>query len=241
MTRLATICARGGSKGLPNKNVRLLAGRPLIAWTILQARASGLFDAVVVSSDSAEIRTAAMEAGADAAFDRCPELSSDTAPKAPAIHDAMLRAEAQAGRRYDLLVDLDATAPLRVPDDIRGAVGLLENSGCKSVITGSPARRSPYFNLVERRADGTVGISKQAARLVMRRQDAPACFDMNASVYVWRRDAFASGPRVFYPDTRLYEMPAERSHDIDSELDWEIVAILFERLGISATCLQSQS
>ncbi len=233
MKRLCTICARGGSKGVPGKNVRLLAGRPLIAWTVLQAKATGLFDRICVSSDSADIRAAALAAGADQVVERPLDLASDTAAKAPAIRHALLAAEAEAGHPYDILVDLDATAPLRLPEDIAGAVRLLEQGSADNVITGSPAHRSPYFNLVERGADGRVGVSKRLEKPVVRRQDAPACFDMNASIYVWRRDLFAADPRVFYDNTQLYEMPAERSHDIDHELDFMIVEMLFEKLGLA--------
>ncbi len=135
----------------------------------------------------------------------------------------------RTGERFDVLVDLDATAPLRLSSDIVGAVALLEHSGASSVITGAPARRSPYFNLVELTADGRVQLCKTSSREVTRRQDAPVCFDMNASIYVWRREAFLDSPAVFYADTRLFEMPEERSLDIDSELDFELVTFLFER------------
>lgn len=238
--RLCTICARGGSRGVPNKNIRMLAGRPMIAWTIVQARVSGLFDKILVSSDSPAIRQAAQDAGADAAIDRPAELASDIAHKAPAIRHALLEAEARFGR-FDVLVDLDATAPLRVPGDIVGAVLLLQQSGATNVITGSPAHRSPYFNLVERRADGSVTLAKKSDRDIARRQDAPACFDMNASIYVWRRDPFAGNPKVFYADTQLYEMPPERSHDIDSEIDFTIVEFLFEKLRIADQLTSAKS
>lgn len=233
MKRLATICARGGSKNVQNKNLRMLAGRPLIAWTVLQAKASGMFDRIAVSSDDKMILAAAMDAGADEAIDRPAVMATDTAAKVPAIHHALVEAERRCSVQFDILVDLDATAPLRLAQDIKSAVSLLEESGAASVITGAPAHRSPYFNLVERQADGTVRLSKPPASAVVRRQDAPPCFDMNASIYVWRRNAFAAEPKVFYPDTRLYEMPPERSHDIDSELDFTIVEFLFARLGIA--------
>lgn len=229
--RLCTLCARGGSKGVKGKNLRPLAGRPLIAHSLQQARASGLFAAIAVSSDSPEILAVAREWGADLAIERPAELASDTAAKVPAIRHALLAAEAELGREASVLVDLDATSPLRLPQDIAGAVALLEESGCRSVITGAPARRSPYFNLVERRPDGTVALSKSIDPPPVRRQDVPAAFDMNASVYVWRRDAFLADPRVFYPDTRLYEMPEERSVDLDSELDFAFIEFLLQRRG----------
>ena len=231
MSRLCTICARGGSKGVKNKNLRALLGKPLIAYSLEQARASGLFDLIAVSSDSTEILETSRTFGADLLITRPAELASDTAAKVPAIRHAVLEAEARAGQRFDVLVDLDATAPLRNLDDIAGAVALLEDSRCSSVITGTPARRSPYFNLVERRPDGSVAVSKVTDPPVVRRQDAPACFDMNASIYVWWRDLFVAGGAVFYADTQLYEMPDARSIDIDSELDFAYVEILMRGRG----------
>ena len=134
-------------------------------------------------------------------------MATDTAPKVPAIRHCLEQAIAQTGANPDIFVDLDVTSPLRLPSDISGAVELLQKSGARSVITGAPAHRSPYFNLVEARADGTVGLSKPVNPPIVRRQDAPRCFDMNASIYVWRVAAFLEDPAVFYPDTRLFEMP----------------------------------
>lgn len=228
MSRLCTICARGGSKGVPGKNVRLLAGKPLIAHSVEQAKRSALFAAIAVSSDSDEILNAARDAGADILVRRPPELATDAAAKLPAIRHCVDSAEEALGRKYPVFADLDATSPLRIPQDIAGAVHLLEERGVSCVITGAPARRSPYFNLVELDARGVARLSKSPERPIERRQDAPRCFDMNASIYVWRRDAFFAQPAVFYDDTLLYEMPEERSIDIDSELDFRVVQLLME-------------
>lgn len=229
MSRLCSICARGGSKGVPGKNIRLIAGRPLVAHTVSQAVASGLFDAIAISSDSDEIIAAAVEAGANLPVKRPAELASDTAGKVGAIRHCVETAEERLGRRFDTLVDLDATSPLRAVEDIAGAVELLEGSDAPNVITAAPARRSPYFNLVEADADGVVRLSKPTDPPILRRQDAPACYDMNASIYAWRRDVFMDHAAVFYEGTRLFVMPEERSHDIDSELDLEWVSYLMER------------
>ena len=129
----------------------------------------------------------------------------------------------------DTLVDMDATSPLRDIADIRGAVGLLEDTGCSNVITAAPAHRSPYFNMVERLEDGHVRLVKPLDHEVPRRQDAPPCFDMNASIYVWQRQVFFEETAIFYPDTQLFVMPEERSRDIDSPLDLEVVAFLMRR------------
>lgn len=229
MSLLCTICARGGSKGVVGKNARDLLGRPVLAWSIAQARETGLFDAIAFSSDSDALLDAAVKAGADIAVKRPDEMATDTAPKLPAIRHCLEQAMAQTGKTPDIFVDLDVTSPLRLASDITGAVALLRESGARNVITGAPARRSPYFNLVEQRTDGSVGLSKSTSPPVTRRQDAPRCFDMNASIYVWRVAPFLEQPAVFYPDTRLFEMPEERSIDIDSDLDFALVEMLLRQ------------
>jgi NAD(P)-dependent dehydrogenase (short-subunit alcohol dehydrogenase family)/CMP-N-acetylneuraminic acid synthetase len=231
MKRLCTICARGGSKGVPNKNLRPIAGKPLLVHSIEHARASGLFERIAVSSDSADILALAQASGVDDVVERPADMATDTAAKVPAIRHALATVEARHGVTYDTQVDLDATSPLRIPDDIRGAVRLLEESGVASVITGAASHRSPYFNLVETAQDGSVGLAKTPPSDVVRRQDAPATYDMNASIYAWNAARFRADPRVFYPDTRLFEMPAERSLDIDSTLDFDIVEMLMRRAG----------
>ncbi|WP_298241939.1 acylneuraminate cytidylyltransferase family protein [uncultured Bradyrhizobium sp.] len=229
MSLLCTICARGGSKGVVGKNARDLLGKPVLAWSIAQARETGLFDAIAFSSDSDALLDAALKAGADIAVKRPDEMATDTAPKLPAIRHCLEQAIAQTGKTPEIFVDLDVTSPLRLASDITGAVALLRESGARNVITGAPARRSPYFNLVEQRTDGSVGLSKSADPPITRRQDAPRCFDMNASIYVWRVAPFLEQPAVFYPDTRLFEMPEDRSIDIDSDLDFALVELLLRQ------------
>lgn len=226
MRLICTIGARGGSKGVPGKNVRLMRGLPLLAHTIAQAKACGLFDAVAFSSDSAEILATAKAHGADILIERPAEMANDLAAKCPAIRHCFLEAEKRLGQRYEAFVDLDVTSPLRLPEDIRGAVKLFEDNTVSNVITGCAARHSPYFTLLETGPDGFVHLSKTPPGNVVRRQDSPPCWEMNGSIYVWRREPFISDPRVLYPDTMLYEMPAERSADIDSELDWRFVSFL---------------
>lgn len=228
--RICTICARGGSKGVPGKNVRLLAGRPLIAHSIEQALVSGLFDLVAVSSDAETILRASEAAGAQLLIDRPAELATDASGKVPAILHALLACEAELGTEADVLVDLAATAPLRTPADIEGAVALLETTSAPNVITGTTARSSPYFSLVEMNEDGTVRLSKGSEGTYLRRQDTPPCYDMNGSIYAWRRDAFVAAPAVFYAETMLFEMPAERSVDIDTELDFRMAELLAGQL-----------
>lgn len=230
MKRLCTICARGGSKGVKNKNTRLIAGKPLIAHSIIQAKTSGLFQYLAVSSDCENILKIAQDWGADHVVHRPQEMASDTAAKVPAIRHCFQSIEKLLGINFEILVDLDATSPLRNIQDIEESIDLLESKNVSNVITGCLARRSPYFNLVEETDTGIVKLSKQPDHFIARRQDTPNCYDLNASIYVWKRDALLSNNNsVFYPDTRLYVMPENRSIDIDSELDFQFVEFLMER------------
>lgn len=223
---LCTICARGGSKGVPKKNIRLLNGKPLIAYTIEQAQQSGLFKHIVVSTDCDAIAAVAKEYGAEVFFKRTAELSSDHAGKLAVIKDAFNRSEDYFDETFDVLVDIDATSPLRNVDDIINCVDMLINGNYQNIITACPSHRSPYFNMVEQDANGGVHLAKTLPNSVLRRQDAPKTYDMNASIYVWQRDAILNEDVLFLPKTGLYVMPTERSFDIDSELDFKIVSFL---------------
>lgn len=227
--RLCTLCARGGSKGVKGKNTRLIAGKPMLMHSLEQAQEAGIFAMLAVSSDSDEILGIAARCGVQHIIKRPDELATDTAAKLPVIRHCVEEVERRTGIRFETLVDLDATSPLRIPADIRDAVALLEATGAPNVITAMPARRSPYFNLVEMRTDGSVGLAKVPDRQIVRRQDAPRCFDMNASIYVWARDALFENDTLFVPQTRLHVMPEERSIDVDSELDFEFVEFLLRR------------
>lgn len=211
---------------MPGKNVRMVAGLPLIAHSVLRALETGLFDALAVSSDDPTILEAAAQAGATILVQRPDNMATDRAPKIPAIRHCVAEAEAQARVAFDQIVDLDATSPLRTTGDIIAVVDMLAEPDTSNVITGAPARRSPYFNLVEVTAEGRPALSKTLDVNVVRRQDAPECFDMNASIYAWHRADLFKMDSVFGPHTRLFEMPEERSVDVDSPLDFEIVAML---------------
>jgi CMP-N-acetylneuraminic acid synthetase len=225
---ICIICARGGSKGVPGKNIRLLLGKPLIAYTIEQALDSKLFEHVVVSTDSSEIANIAIQYGAEVPFLRPKEISDDKSPKWPAIKYTLLEYEKITGECYDIVVDLDPTSPLRNVDDIYNSIQLLTEKDASNVITAMPARRSPYFNLVEVYDNKGVNLSKPMHNSITCRQDSPECFDMNASIYVWSRKSILHNENnsVFFDRTELYVMPEERSVDIDSELDFKFVEFL---------------
>lgn len=229
MRRVCTICARGGSKGVRGKNIRPLLGKPLLAYSLEQAQRSGLFDVIAVSSDQENILDVARQFGADYLIRRPDELATDQAAKLPAIIHGVCEVERLTGLSFDVCVDLDVTSPLRSVDDIVRAVALLESGEATNVITAAPARRSPYFNLIELTPEGQPVLSKTLDPPVVRRQDAPTCFDMNASIYVWTREALRCGGDLFGPQAKLYVMPQERSVDIDSALDFLLVELLMQR------------
>jgi CMP-N,N'-diacetyllegionaminic acid synthase len=224
VTTVATVCARGGSTGLPGKNLRSLLGKPLIVWTIEQAQAVRSIDRVYVSTDDPRIAEVAQSAGAIVPGLRPAELATATAPKLPVIDHLLARIES-GGTVVDRLVDLDPTSPLRETADIEACLALLDDS-TDVVITGYPAEKNPYFNMVERQSDGNVRLVKALPGGVVARQSAPPVFAMNASVYVWHRRTF--GPALWAGRVRLHEMPRERSIDVDSLLDFRLVELLMQ-------------
>ncbi len=225
---LCTICARGGSKGVKNKNIKELHGKPLIAYTIEQAKASGLFEHIVISTDSDDIANVAKQYGAEVFFKRSSEMASDTAGKLDVIKDAFKRSEEYYNRTFDYLIDLDATAPLRMTEDIIDSFTQFKENDNDNLITAMPSRRSPYFNLVEQDENGKVYLSKKLDNKIIRRQDAPKSYDMNASIYIWKRDIILNENSIFLEKTGLYVMPEERSIDIDTEFDFKFVDFLMK-------------
>lgn len=228
MKTIFTVCARGGSKGVKGKNVRDMNGLPLITHTLRHARAFGGVDGFAVSSDSEAILAIAEKEGF-LVVKRPDELATDTAAKIPVIRHCVESAEKALGKTFDFCIDLDCTSPLRDVSDIEAVLKLLRNPDVPNVITAMPARRSPYFNLVEKSPEGRIHLAKKLEKPVVRRQDAPECFDMNASIYGWKREVLMKENSLFLPGTALHVMPEERSLDIDSELDFQIVEMIMKK------------
>jgi len=225
MNIVCTICMRGGSKGVPGKNLRLLHGKPLMAYTIEKAIDSKLFEYVVVSTDSRQIAEQAKALGAECWFLRPKELATDEAPKLPVIKHTLLEAEKHYHQKFDVLVDLDATSPLRSLIDITGAYEQFIQDDADVLISACPSRKNPYFNMVEL-VDGRPQKVKRLATDPTRRQDAPTVYDMNASIYIWKRAALLESDSVLAGQASLFVMPEERSIDIDSDLDWKMVELI---------------
>jgi CMP-N,N'-diacetyllegionaminic acid synthase len=222
LATIATICARGGSQGLPGKNVRPLAGKPLIVHSIEHAIACPLIDAVYVSTDDEGIAEIARRAGANVPFLRPAELATANASKLPVIRHLVAAVEA-AGVAIGRIVDLQPTSPLRDQADIAACLDLLD-AGTDCVITGCLAHENPYFNMVELDEDGHAHLSKTPAQGVTGRQMAPPVYTMNGSVYVWHRATLDRG--IWGGRTRLHVMPRERSVDIDSAIDFALAELL---------------
>jgi CMP-N,N'-diacetyllegionaminic acid synthase len=219
MSVIASICARGGSQGVPGKNIRMLAGRPLIVHTIDQALACPEIDEVFVSTDSAAIAEIAKAAGAQVPFLRPAHLATNAAAKIPVIQHLVTEIQ-RRGAVVSTIVDLDPTSPLRKVADIQACIGLLDKD-TDVVITTFEAEKNPYFNMVEVKTDGNVGLVKPSNVPVHSRQTAPKVYSMNASIYVWHADTLALG--LWDGRVRMHVMPRERSIDIDSELDFLLV------------------
>jgi CMP-N,N'-diacetyllegionaminic acid synthase len=228
---IATICARGGSKGLPGKNIRPFAGRPLIAHTIAQALACPAIDGVYVSTDDERIAEVARQAGATVPYLRPAELATDQAGKLPAVEHLVRRLEA-AGEPIARIVDLQPTSPLRQPADITGALAVADRADLPQlVVSVREAADNPYFNLVEQGADGLVRLSKGAGNA--RRQDTPTVFALNGSIYVWQRAALTHAAVHGLWSVRIaaYPMPRWKSVDIDDLEDFEQAEWLHARHG----------
>lgn len=222
MKTIATICARGGSVGVPRKNIRLLHGKPLITHTIEQALACDLIDEVYVSTDDDEIADVARHAGALVPLLRPAHLATSEAGKLPVIQHMADWVNANAGP-VGRVIDLDATSPLRNAQDIVDCIALLDDD-TDVVITGYEAEKNPYFNMVERQPNGNIGLVKVPNQAVLGRQHAPKVYAMNASIYVWHYHSLTKG--LWNGRTRLHVMPRERSIDIDSEIDFRIVELI---------------
>ncbi|MFH1581691.1 MAG: acylneuraminate cytidylyltransferase family protein [Pseudomonadota bacterium] len=228
---LLTIAARGGSKGVKNKNIRDLCGKPLIAHSILQAKKWGKADKIICSTDSAEIASVAREYGAEIPFMRPDELATDTAGKLDVLRHALRSMEEISGDKFDVVIDLDATAPIRKISDIEGSYGLFVEKRPKSVFSVTPARKNPYFNMVEISPDGYAALVRNSGSTIKRRQDAPKVYDLNASIYVYGREYLLDqNTKTAISNKSLIKVMDELSaFDVDNETDFLFIEFLVSR------------
>ena len=227
MNIICTICARGGSKGTPGKNKRLLRGKPLIVHTIETALKCKSINRVIVSTDDPKIAEIAKKAGAEVPFMRPKELAQDNSPKIPVIQHAVRFLESEEGYHADIIVDLDPTSPLRTEKDVEACIKMVADGEADNVISVTEAHRNPYFNMAEI-VDGKVRPVKRLDRAITRRQDAPKVYDLNASIYVWKRDALMNNDTLWLENTAIYPM-SRWAVDIDDGKDFELVEFILEK------------
>ena len=219
---------RGGSQGVKNKNFKLINGKPLMYFTIKQAIKSRIFDHIVVSTDSKKILRIAKSYGADGWFLRPKKLSLNSSQKIPVIRHALLQAEKFYNKKFETIIDLDVTSPLRKTEDILKAYKFFIKQKANILITGCKSKKNPYFNMIEIK-NNKVQAAKRLKKNIYRRQDAPKTYDYNASIYIWRRKALMNFKSFYTSKTVFYEMPESRSIDIDSKLDFKLVEFLLKK------------
>jgi N-acylneuraminate cytidylyltransferase len=225
---IAFIFARGGSKGVPGKNVKELAGRPLIAHSIMTARACRRLETVIVSTDDPGIADVARAFGAEVPFMRPPHLATDTAPEWLAWQHAIDWFQRERGS-FDAFVSLPATSPLRAVSDVdRCLDAFIDCPDTDIVITVRESERSPYFNMVRLDADGHARLVIEGAGGAFQRQDAPVVYDITTVAYVARPAFVLSAERIFAGLVRTVEVPRERSLDIDTPFDFRLAEFLMQ-------------
>lgn len=226
MDAVAFVFARGGSKGLPGKNIRPLAGKPLIGWAIEHAKAVKDIRRVIVSTDSEEISAVAKEFGAEVPFMRPVELARDDSPEWLAWRHGLEYLQVTEGKLPDAMISVPTTSPLRQPVDIENCLKLFAKGDADTVITVTEAHRSPWFNMVSEKPDGSVELVISSGNQAYRRQDVPTVFDVTTVAYVVRPEFVFSHDRIFSGRVRAVQIPKERSIDIDTPLDFEIAEFL---------------
>ena len=220
MKVLAVIPARGGSKGIPGKNIRMLAGKPLIAWTIRAAMDSGVVDQIVVSTDDKEIGEIALAWGAEVPGLRPAALAQDETGSM----DVVLHLAAQIDA-FDWLLLLQPTSPLRSADDIRGIMNLVFERGAHSAVSLCESSSSPVWMYNIDKYDRLRSVLPFGNH-VHRRQELSPAYQLNGAMYLMKREWLLTNKNFIGSDTIGYLMPPERSADIDTPLDWEWVEFL---------------
>lgn len=226
---LGIICARGGSKGIPGKNKAIVAGRPLIAYTLETAKECDYFDDIIVSTDDEEIMKIAGDYDIPAPFKRPEHLSKDNTSKIDVIRHAVEWAENNWHKKYDIIIDLSVVSPLRTVEDIKNSIEMLINEKADNVFSVSPPYRNPYYNMVEI-VDEKIKLVKEPPKNLTRRQDAPVVYDMNDSINVWWKKILFEKDTTFNDNTKIYIMPRHRGIDIDESFDLLVVSLILENL-----------
>jgi CMP-N,N'-diacetyllegionaminic acid synthase len=232
MNILITLCARGGSKGILGKNIKLIAGKSLIAYSIdLAKRLTVKWDAkVALSTDDPKIKDVAASHGVLTEYVRPEYLATDAAGKIDTIKDLLLYEESLVDYKYDFVLDLDVTSPLRTAEDIQKALELMiANKEAKNLFSVNNSARNPYFNMVEENKNGFYSLVKtNPDGSVLTRQSAPKVFDLNASFYWYRRSFFNSDAKSAITDKSLIYIMNHICFDLDHPVDFMFMDYLLQ-------------
>lgn len=228
MKILCTVCVRAGSKGLRDKNFLKINNKYLLCYTLDVAIKSKIFDQIVVTTDSKKIRTLKKKYKNIDFIKRPQNLATDSANKIDAIRHAMKFSEKKKNFKYDIIFDLDATSALRNTSDIKKALKIFKKNNADNLFSVNKSRRNPYFNIVEK-IKGKIKIVKQTKKNIFRRQNAPQTYDMNASIYIWKRKILTSSNNLFRKKTFIYIMDIKRSIDVDNRFDLTLIKNLIRR------------
>ena len=229
MNIVACIFARGGSKGLPGKNIKLFAGKPLIAWAIEQAFSLAIVSRVIVSTDCPDIAAVAKEFGAEVPFLRPNYLALDKSPEWLSWQHLIRYLEGETGIP-DAILSLPTTSPLRTKEDIEGCLELFAAERPDVVITVTDAHRNPYFNMVQREGGLCIKPVLTFEAGISRRQDAPEVYDMTTVAYVFNPKFVLSHSSLFEGRVMASHIPVHRAIDIDTALDFEWAQFLLEKI-----------
>ena len=226
MNLVGFIFARGGSKGLPGKNIRPLGGRPLLAWSIAHARAVPRIRRLIVSTDSEEIAEVARAHGAEVPFMRPAQLAADASPEWLAWRHALEFLRADEGALPDAMVSVPATCPLRAPADIEACIDAFAAGGADIVVTATESYRNPWFNMVRIDERGLAQLVIAPDKAISGRQQAPVVHDLTAVAYVAAPEFVLSRNGMFEGRVRPVLVPAERAIDIDTAMDFRVAECL---------------
>ncbi len=232
MNILITICARGGSKGIPGKNIKILGGKPLIAYTIDTAnkvKEKYTSTAVALSTDSEEIKNVAAKYGLKTSYTRPDRLAGDNVGKIDAIQDVLFFHEKLHNMKYDYVLDMDVTSPLRNLEDIEKALTILQqDKEALNIFSVSEANRNPYFNMVEKKESGYYEAVKSLESNFLTRQSSPKVYDMNASFYIYRRSFFEEGHKGAITKKSLIYVVPHVCFDLDHPIDFDMMSYLVD-------------
>lgn len=235
VNQTAFIFARGGSKGVPNKNIKLLQGKPLIAYSIEKALSSEYINKIIVSTDCAVIAETAKRHGALVPFMRPADLAEDITPEWHAWRHAIECYNQSNIKPLDLLISVPCTSPLRSSEDLDRCIEEYFKTSPDAVITGTESQRNPYFNMVKKASDGSVKKIFNDHNIT-RRQDAPKVYDMTTVCYVVNANYILRHDNFDRAQLRLIEIPYPRCLDIDTLDDFELAEYYINKSKALSQC-----